>query len=518
MSIPGKATLDATRDFAAAHAGQYAADAYRFLGRTGLTVSKIGFGTYRCWQNSETHHNALQQALRNGCNIIDTASNYSDGLAESLIGDVLNQEIVWGNLRREQLVIVSKAGYIQGANLQLARERESEGRGFREVVKTGSDLWHCIHPKFLEDQLTRSLARLHLDHLDIYLLHNPEYFLMTGDENIPVPPGKVDEFYERIRKAFVFLEKMVSEGLISYYGISSNSFPLMEQENEFVSLARIWESYRLACKELGIPAEEGHFAVIQMPLNWVESEAFTVRNNTFGGKKYTVLALAAHLNLGVLTNRPINAYLQHRWIHLARAPFDENKDYKTAIKTSLQNLSEYEETIQLLMEEFQAGGPLKDGILLRDVYRNAGNLRCLIPQIRDKQQLQQIFTGHLLPLCLRGNREMQKRVPPEGRKKVNAVIEAYCREFELIYQNLLGFLALKHFEKGRPYFENFDKHCPDLSSNLSVSQKALLVASSVPGVHVVLNGMRSPDYVKDSLGVLNYEKIDVRPLLKVEHS
>ena len=179
-------------------------------------------------------------------------------------------------------------------------------------------------------------------------------------------------------------------------------------------------------------------------------------------------------------------------------------------------MSDYEDTIKSLIEEFHVGGPLKDGILLRDVYRNAGNLRCLIPQIRDKQQLQQVFTGHLLPLCLRGNLEMQKRVPPEGRKKMKAAIEGYYHEFELIYQNLLGFLALKHYEKGRPYYDKFDKHHPPLAAELTVSQKALLVASSVPGVHVVLNGMRTEEYVKDSLGVLKYEKVDVQPLVSTE--
>lgn len=35
----------------------------------------------------------------------------------------------------------------------------------------------CIHPAFIQDQLARSLERLNLATVDIYLLHNPEYYL-----------------------------------------------------------------------------------------------------------------------------------------------------------------------------------------------------------------------------------------------------------------------------------------------------------------------------------------------------
>ena len=37
-----------------------------------------------------------------------------------------------------------------------------------------------------------------------------------------------------------------------------------------------------------------------------------------------------------------------------------------------------------------------------------------------------------------------------------------------------------------------------------MSRKALWVAASTPGVTSVLNGMRAPDYVRDSLAVLEW--------------
>ena len=82
--------------------------------------------------------------------------------SERLVGDVLRDLAGRGRLAREAAIVVSKIGYVQGANLALAREREAAGRPFPEMVRYGDGLWHCLHPEFLADQLDRSLERLGL--------------------------------------------------------------------------------------------------------------------------------------------------------------------------------------------------------------------------------------------------------------------------------------------------------------------------------------------------------------------
>jgi hypothetical protein len=388
MSIPGFATPESTHHFVNQFQSHYAAHAYNRLGRTGLAVSRIGFGTYRCHQGIEAHRAALKLALRRGCNLIDTSANYTDGHAEALIGEVLNEEIVWGDLRRENIVIVSKAGYIQGENFKIARQREESGDPFPETVKYQPDLWHNIHPEFIADQVTRSLARLHLDALDIYLLHNPEYFLSdAAHKDIRDVSETRNQFYDRLRRAFGQMEKLVKEGLIRCYGISSNSFPLPENSAEFVCLATVWQAYEAACREHGLTPENGHFAVIQLPFNWIEHQAATLKNNVFEGEIYTVLELAKRLDLGVLINRPLNAIYQNRLLRLARIRADKRLD-------------------------------------------------------------------------------------------------------------ALNYQSVKHLE------QRFDEAYPQLKSALSFSQKSLLAAAGVPGIDVILNGMRTPEYVEDSLGVM----------------
>ncbi|RMG64077.1 MAG: aldo/keto reductase [Calditrichaeota bacterium] len=276
------------------------------LGRTGWRVARLGFGTSRCGITEPEHREALEKALHGGINLIDTAANYLDGDAESLIGEVLTQLVVWEAFDREGVVVVGKAGYLQGSQLQRAQQMVAEGRGFPEAVQISPAHWHCMHPAFLEDQLTLSLSRMHLDCLDVYLLHNPEYLLSHYLQEGMDREAAEATFYGQIRQAFLALEKLVQEGLIQYYGISSNGFPLPATEARHVSLARVWRAYQDVCLQLGMSVEEGHFGCIQLPYNLLERGAREEKNNPWQGNRVSVLELAKKLGLGVLVNRPLN--------------------------------------------------------------------------------------------------------------------------------------------------------------------------------------------------------------------
>src|SRR5262245_55886847 len=106
----------------------------RRLGRTDLKVSRLGFGCYRVDAVTVEHAAALKLALRRGINLIDTSTNYGDGESEELVGRVLQASIAAGEIRREEIVVVSKIGYVQGQNLKLAQEREAAGKPFPEMV------------------------------------------------------------------------------------------------------------------------------------------------------------------------------------------------------------------------------------------------------------------------------------------------------------------------------------------------------------------------------------------------
>jgi len=302
------ASAEGTRRFAQRALDEGNPDgAYRALGRTGLVTSSLGFGSYRIDSRTPEHTAALEKAILGGINLIDTSANYTDGSSETCIGNVLARH------RREEIIVVSKAGYVQGQTLTMARAREHGGVAFPEMVKYTDGCWHCIHPEFLADQLERSLGRLQVEKVDVYLLHNPEYYFTEAAKRQKIGSLEAlrDQFYYRIRRAFSHLEGEVRRGRIGFYGVSSNTFAVPGRDPEATSLERMW----MIAREV---ATEHHFAVAQFPANLFESGAMLTRNNVTGNR--TALEFAQEHDLAVLVNRPLNAFYREQLIRLADTP------------------------------------------------------------------------------------------------------------------------------------------------------------------------------------------------------
>ncbi|MBZ0169299.1 MAG: DUF255 domain-containing protein [Kofleriaceae bacterium] len=318
-------TGHATEAGTAAYAARFASLGYVALGSTGLITCKLGFGGYRIDDETREHDEAMKKALLEGCNLIDTSTNYMDGGSERCVGAVLGELARAGTLRREEVIVVSKIGYVQGQNLELAQQREAAGTPFLEMVKYMDGCWHCIHPEFLRDQLERSLTRLQLETLDVCLLHNPEYFLTDtrhrGRSNLE---SARDEFYRRLREAFAFFETQVAAGTIRWYGVSSNTAASPATDPEATSLTRMLT----AAREAGGPAH--HFRILQLPINLFEAGALLLRNNGLDNRQ-TVLEAASAAGVGVLVNRPLNAIVGNGMIRLAATPSRRAADAISAI-------------------------------------------------------------------------------------------------------------------------------------------------------------------------------------------
>jgi len=255
-------------------------------------LEKISFGTYRTTFQNPLHVESLQYAIDNGITHLDTSSNYMYGEAEQLIGNILKDK------NREEFTIVTKGGYIQGPNMQMV----NDGWMVEDLVKYNSNCFHSISPMFLEDQIKRSLQRLQTNYIDTYLLHNPEYYLMTNlkgsstDEDIEKHHAIMQE---RIKKAFIFLESQVKKGTIKSYGISSNSFAKKENDYHFLEYKNLIDFAKEAA------GENHHFKVIQLPFNMYEKDGVPCAKYFFEN------------GIEVQANRPINAFYMGGMLRLA---------------------------------------------------------------------------------------------------------------------------------------------------------------------------------------------------------
>ncbi|KAF9349602.1 hypothetical protein BGX26_012122 [Mortierella sp. AD094] len=207
---------------------------------TSRAISRLGIGSYRLTLGIPEHERALYKALqrqkdpRHNITLIDTSSNYANGKSERLIGKVLSRPR-HDTLRRDELVIATKFGYIQHENMRLLSEGAFQKVPPDDIVEYSRECYHCIHPEFMRDQLTRSLERLNTRYLDILFVHNPEYYLMNNvkDTEVSVKEHQ-DILLSRISILFEELEREIERGRILAYGISSNSFSLKPSHAHFL--------------------------------------------------------------------------------------------------------------------------------------------------------------------------------------------------------------------------------------------------------------------------------------------
>lgn len=472
---------------------------HKQLGSTGLTVAACGFGAYRVDYRVKEHFNSLQYAIEKGINLIDTSANYSDGGSEILIGNVIAEMIKENKLAREEIVIVSKGGYLQGKNLEAAKQMEDDGVGYRGITQYTEKLWHSIHPDFLKDQITFSLERMKLDTIDVYLLHNPEYFLDSPLAKELELNELRHEYYSRIKQAFAHLEEEVKNGRIGCYGISSNSFVKHSDDPVFTSLE---ECLRVA----GEVSSENNFKVIQFPLNLYERGAVVIRNQH--GDTMTLLELAAKNNLGTLVNRPLNALGANGLTRLA--DFDTIEDYskldETQIIAEINLLDSMEEDfmkedldkVGLTQENKEAVSYfLKAGQLLKENWKNFGSIESfndvkkqfLIPRVN--------YALTALVSSPNTTDEMKDKLDKIA-KQINKLMG--------VMDSLYGMLANI---RSKDIHEAIGKAIESEEFNkLSLSQKAILMINSLDAISCTLVGMRHEKYVDDVIMALEQPRLN----------
>ncbi len=159
-----------------------------------LSLSRVGFGTaslHHLWQ-SERRQSLLAAALDAGITHFDTAPLYGEGLAETELGRFVRQ-------RRSQLTIASKFGLParrwQGRSLALLYGAKVAGQLWRRLGgPAAAPRRRELSPAAVERSLEQSLRRLGTDHLDLFLLHEPDA------NEIPVAL-QLAELLQRLRTA-----------------------------------------------------------------------------------------------------------------------------------------------------------------------------------------------------------------------------------------------------------------------------------------------------------------------------
>ena len=164
---------------------------YRILGKTGLRVSRIGFGGIPIQRIDAEGTRALMQALvEKGVNYIDTARGYT--VSEEYLGYGLEGI-------RDKFVLATKS---------MSRDKESMAR-----------------------DIEISLANLRTEYIDLYQLHNPKL-------------EELDVIFSE-NGAIQALRQAKAEGKIGHIGITAHSAAVFEKALEYDEIETVMFPYNI---------------------------------------------------------------------------------------------------------------------------------------------------------------------------------------------------------------------------------------------------------------------------------
>jgi voltage-dependent potassium channel beta subunit len=125
---------------------------YRYLGRSGLRVSALSFGSWVTFHNQVDIKSAMEMmaaAHDAGVNFFDNAEAYAKGKSEEIMGEAL-KKLGW---RRSSYIVSTK--FFWGMN---------EGINEKDT----------LNRKYLLEAIDGSLKRFQLDHVDLVFAHRPD--------------------------------------------------------------------------------------------------------------------------------------------------------------------------------------------------------------------------------------------------------------------------------------------------------------------------------------------------------
>jgi aryl-alcohol dehydrogenase-like predicted oxidoreductase len=182
---------------------------YTRLGRSGLEVSRICFGTWQFggdWGTvrQEDAAAAVRKGLDLGVTFFDTAQAYGFGDSEALLADALGEDI-----RRDDVVVATKGGL------------RPEGD---DVVRDSSPAW-------IRAGVEHSLRQLGLEAIDLYQVHWPD----------PDTP---------FEQTAATLGQLVEEGKVRHVGVSNFDAGQMEEFERTLPVETLQPPYHLFRREI----------------------------------------------------------------------------------------------------------------------------------------------------------------------------------------------------------------------------------------------------------------------------
>ncbi len=298
--MDGHATAEGTKGFAERSVKGKSALRSHFRTFESLSLGSLGIGTYLGNPDAYTDQlveEAVYTSLKSGVvNVVDTAINYRSQRGERSVGRALQRLAQEGVVRREEVFVATKNGYITNdgelpIDIWTYVHREFVKPGILKPDEIGAEM-HSTSVPFLRAQFERSLRNLGVGALDLMYLHNAgEAWLKEIG---------IRRFLERLEAVFSYYEEERGKGRLRFYGLATwNSFRVPYSHPEHLNLDDVVDVAR------NVGGGDHGFRFIQLPVNLQTTEAFT-RNQRVMDDRLSVLEAAESLGVGIFTSAPLD--------------------------------------------------------------------------------------------------------------------------------------------------------------------------------------------------------------------
>lgn len=152
---------------------------YRRLGKSGLQVSELSFGSWITFGNQigdDTSTELMKMAYDAGINFFDNAEVYASGKSEEVMGEILKKF----NWPRDTFIVSSKVFFGSGGQLPTQKG---------------------LHRKHITEACHDAMRRLQVEYLDLFFCHRP-------DKQTP------------IEETVWSMHNLITQGKILYWGTS----------------------------------------------------------------------------------------------------------------------------------------------------------------------------------------------------------------------------------------------------------------------------------------------------------
>jgi len=178
---------------------------YRRLGKSGLQVSELSFGSWITFGNQiadGVSEKLMDIAYDAGINFFDNAEVYAAGKSEEVMGEILKKK-GWA---RDTYILSSKAFFGAGGKLPTQRG---------------------LHRKHLVEACEAALKRMHVEYLDLYFCHRP-------DKQTPM------------EETVWTMHQLIMQGKIFYWGTSEwSAQEIMEAHMVIMEAHMVAQRYNL---------------------------------------------------------------------------------------------------------------------------------------------------------------------------------------------------------------------------------------------------------------------------------